>query len=565
MNVLFEDDGQLKAGAVLADQDASLQVEAASGKRLKIKAGNVLLRFAAPGPRRRAGRRQQARRRARPGISCGRRASDGEFGFADLAREYYGGAADARAVGGGGDAAARVADALLQEGQGPLPEGAARRAQGRARLGRAQGARGRADRRRGWRSLVADTLPEPLRAKLPMLLYKPDKNALEWKALAAACEAAQDQPAAAAGRMRRDSVDARLSLRSRSSPKRFRRASRFPPGARCRRRPSLPQARRARVFDRRRDDDRDRRRVLGARASQRQLRGRHPHRVPGARDAARERARPHRALAAVDGLHARAQADDAAGRGGRGVHAGGGRGTARAVALHRDHARRRAGPPRDARGARAGGREPAPRRDQRRVRQRDLPSPDDPPWTHELRVLWKLAQHLSAQRGKNDINRIDYSFDVDWDAGPDGRVAIVPRERGSPLDKLDRRAHDPRQQHVGTAAGRPRRGRAVPRAGRGQGQDEHASRRAPGARAHALPVGELAAAPLQRSRQPAPAPRRAGGRDAAVRATTMPSCSPRWPISRRPTASTPSSRTGWSTTGACAGCCRKTSPRRPRG
>ena len=48
MNVLFEDDGHLKAGSVLADNDASLQVEAVSGKRLKIKAGAVLLRFAAP-------------------------------------------------------------------------------------------------------------------------------------------------------------------------------------------------------------------------------------------------------------------------------------------------------------------------------------------------------------------------------------------------------------------------------------------------------------------------------------------------------------------------------------
>ena len=43
MNVLFEDDGQLKAGTVLADQDASLQVEAVSGKRMKIKAGNVII------------------------------------------------------------------------------------------------------------------------------------------------------------------------------------------------------------------------------------------------------------------------------------------------------------------------------------------------------------------------------------------------------------------------------------------------------------------------------------------------------------------------------------------
>jgi exoribonuclease-2 len=65
-----------------------------------------------------------------------------------------------------------------------------------------------------------------------------------------------------------------------------------------------------------------------------------------------------------------------------------------------------------------------------------LPSPADPPWTQELRVLWKLVQHLSDARGKNDINRIDYAFVVDWNAAPDGRVAIVPRERGSPLDKL---------------------------------------------------------------------------------------------------------------------------------
>ena len=50
MHVLFEDDGQLKAGTILTDNDASLQVEAASGKRLKIKAAAVLLRYAEPSP-----------------------------------------------------------------------------------------------------------------------------------------------------------------------------------------------------------------------------------------------------------------------------------------------------------------------------------------------------------------------------------------------------------------------------------------------------------------------------------------------------------------------------------
>ena len=50
MNVLFEEDGAFRAGVVLADNTTSLQVELPSGKRAKIKAANVLLRFDAPAP-----------------------------------------------------------------------------------------------------------------------------------------------------------------------------------------------------------------------------------------------------------------------------------------------------------------------------------------------------------------------------------------------------------------------------------------------------------------------------------------------------------------------------------
>jgi exoribonuclease-2 len=63
-------------------------------------------------------------------------------------------------------------------------------------------------------------------------------------------------------------------------------------------------------------------------------------------------------------------------------------------------------------------------------------SPGEPEWTDELRALWRLAQKLEAVRGKSDVARIDYNFYVDWDAAPDGKVTIVPRQRGSPLDKL---------------------------------------------------------------------------------------------------------------------------------
>jgi exoribonuclease II len=61
------------------------------------------------------------------------------------------------------------------------------------------------------------------------------------------------------------------------------------------------------------------------------------------------------------------------------------------------------------------------------------------PWSDELRALWRTAQRVAALRGKTDIARTDFSFDVDWDAeggGERGRVTIVPRPRGSPLDKL---------------------------------------------------------------------------------------------------------------------------------
>src|SRR5262245_56679692 len=66
----------------------------------------------------------------------------------------------------------------------------------------------------------------------------------------------------------------------------------------------------------------------------------------------------------------------------------------------------------------------------------DLPTPSDPTWNAELRVAWKVAQTLSDARGKPDINRVDYNFYVDWERAPDGHVTIVPRLRGSPIDKL---------------------------------------------------------------------------------------------------------------------------------
>ena len=55
------------------------------------------------------------------------------------------------------------------------------------------------------------------------------------------------------------------------------------------------------------------------------------------------------------------------------------------------------------------------------------------PFEEELRALWRVALALEAKRGRPSSGTalLDYSFHVE-----DGRVRIVPRKRGSPLDKL---------------------------------------------------------------------------------------------------------------------------------
>src|SRR6266478_4476626 len=89
MHLLFEEEGDLKVGAVLSSTDTSFQVELPGGKRTKIKSGHVLLRFERPAG---AMLLEQARREA--GAldvdflwQC---APQQEFGFQELAREYFG-------------------------------------------------------------------------------------------------------------------------------------------------------------------------------------------------------------------------------------------------------------------------------------------------------------------------------------------------------------------------------------------------------------------------------------------------------------------------------------------
>ena len=50
MYALFEDAGKFQTGRILSEAESSAQIELESGKRLKVKAANILLKFEKPTP-----------------------------------------------------------------------------------------------------------------------------------------------------------------------------------------------------------------------------------------------------------------------------------------------------------------------------------------------------------------------------------------------------------------------------------------------------------------------------------------------------------------------------------
>lgn len=89
MNVLYEEEGEFKVGAVLAQSPASFQVESPHGRRSKIKAASVVLSFDRPsGAELLAGARKFADGLDTDFLWQCRKGA--EFGFQELARDYVG-------------------------------------------------------------------------------------------------------------------------------------------------------------------------------------------------------------------------------------------------------------------------------------------------------------------------------------------------------------------------------------------------------------------------------------------------------------------------------------------
>ncbi|SFE97797.1 ribonuclease catalytic domain-containing protein [Nitrosomonas sp. Nm166] len=186
MNVFYEEAGTFKVGTILADNNTSLQVEAVHGKRSKIKATSVFFRFDTPPLSEFMHHVQKIAEELDPNFLWECCAQDAEFTSNALAADYFGHAPNPV------EAAATLL--LLQnapmyfykKGHGrykaapPDALKAALASQEKKRLQAEQQAR-------YVEQLNHFMLPEEFKSRIPDLLYKPDKNSIEWKALEAVC------------------------------------------------------------------------------------------------------------------------------------------------------------------------------------------------------------------------------------------------------------------------------------------------------------------------------------------------------------------------------------------
>jgi exoribonuclease II len=189
---LFDDAGKFLAGRVMSEAESSVQIELESGKRVKVKSAHVLLRFDKPAPAELIGSAQVLAADIDLDLAW-EFAPEDEFGFADLAREYFNAhaAADQQAA-----ALFRLFEAphyFRRAGKGRFrkaPEDMVKA----ALLGIERKKQVAAQIEDWANELVAGRCPDPVREQLYRILFRPDKNAAEYKAVVDAARRAQRSP-----------------------------------------------------------------------------------------------------------------------------------------------------------------------------------------------------------------------------------------------------------------------------------------------------------------------------------------------------------------------------------
>ncbi len=192
MFALFDEAGKFLAGRILSETEASLQVELDSGKRVKVKAANVLLKFEKPAPAELLAGAQALSASIELDLAW-EFAPEDDFGFADLAAVYF---QDPPTLPQQAGTLLRLHEAphyFRRAGKGRYKKAPAEIIQQalaaieKKRLLQLQIAEWAAELGRG-------ACPQPIREQLYKILFKPDKNAPEYKAVVEASRATHLAP-----------------------------------------------------------------------------------------------------------------------------------------------------------------------------------------------------------------------------------------------------------------------------------------------------------------------------------------------------------------------------------
>ena len=192
MFLLFEDAGKFLAGRVLSEADSSAQVELDSGKRVKVKAANTLLKFDKPAPSVLLAAAHALSQTIELELAW-EFAPEDEFSFAELAGVYFNDPPTLE----------QQAAALLRLFE--APHYFRRAGKGRFRKAPAEiiaQALAAIEKKRVIQQQIEDwaaalgqgQCPEPIREQLYKILFKPDKNAPEYKAVVEASRATHTAP-----------------------------------------------------------------------------------------------------------------------------------------------------------------------------------------------------------------------------------------------------------------------------------------------------------------------------------------------------------------------------------
>ena len=194
MHALFEEAGKFMAGRILSEADTSAQVELDSGKRVKVKAANILLKFEKPAPAELIAQAQAVAETIELDLAW-EFAPEDDFGFADLARDYFSENATLAQQAG---ALFRLYEAphyFRRAGKGRFKKAPAEiLQQALAAIEKKKALLAQIDE---WAAALGlGECPQPIRDQLYKILFKPDKNAPEYKAVVEASRATHTAPLA---------------------------------------------------------------------------------------------------------------------------------------------------------------------------------------------------------------------------------------------------------------------------------------------------------------------------------------------------------------------------------